>query len=181
MKRKSQKIAFCGVMGAVMLCLMLLGNVIPVATYAVPCLCSILMMIVLTECGKTWCFTLYAAVSLVALTAIIDKELSLFYVLLLGYYPMVKIHIDKLKSSIVKWVIKMGMFFTACGAIYLLLLVVFPLGDLISEFSDMSAALIAALAILGAITFVALDIAIDKVNYIYLNKLRPKLIRSGKN
>ena len=67
MKKNSNRIAFCGVMGAVMLLLMLLGNIIPIATYAVPCLASVLMMVTLEECGKAGAWTLYAAVSILGL------------------------------------------------------------------------------------------------------------------
>lgn len=56
--KKSAKIAFCSVTGASIILLMFLGNIIPIATYAVPCLASMLMMIAMEECGERYAWAI---------------------------------------------------------------------------------------------------------------------------
>ena len=178
---KSKKIAFCGVMGAVMLLLMLLGNIIPVATYAVPCLASVLMMVTLEECGEASAWTLYAAVSILGLIVIADKELILLFILLMGYYPMLKRRIDRLRHAPVRLIIKLCIFAAAIALMYFILLVLFPVGDIVEEFAGMGTAMTIVLAAVGLLTFILLDVLLVRLKRIYLNKLRPKLIKGARN
>lgn len=179
--KKSKKIAFCGVMGAVMLILMLLGNVVPVATYAVPCLAGILMMVVAEECGEGYAWILYVGVSLLGLIVIADKELMLLFVLLMGYYPMLKRHIDKLRLRPVKWVIKLGIFCAAISLMYFILLVLFPVKEIAADFAGMGDIMLIILAVLAIFTFILFDILLDRLKIIYIKKLRPKLVKGASN
>ncbi len=177
-RKKSSRIAFCGISGGVILLLMLLGNIIPIATYTVPCLASILMMIVLEECGDTSAWTLYGAVSLLSMIVITDKELTLFYVLIMGFYPMLKKHIKKLRSSVFRLLIKLVAFNSALAVIYVILLVIFPIADTAAEFAALGRAMNIVLILLGNLVFFMLDAAMSKIRILYIKKLRPKLIKS---
>ena len=88
-RRQSSKIAFCGLMVALSVALMLTGGLIPIATYCAPMASAILLRPILLEFGKKAAWTAYAAVSLITLMLGIDKEAAFFY-LFLGYYPILK-------------------------------------------------------------------------------------------
>lgn len=87
-KTESQKIALCGVLSALSVVVLLVGNVLQIGTYAAPMLASFLLIPVLEDYGKKYALLLYAVVSLLSLFLVPDKELVLFYVLVLGYYPV---------------------------------------------------------------------------------------------
>lgn len=176
--KNSAKIAFCGVTGAVIILLMFLGSIIPIATYAVPCLASMLMMIAMDECGEKYAFALYFAVSALSLLIIADKELLLLYILILGYYPMLKKHIDSLKYSGLKILLKLIIFNTAIVLMYTLLLLIFPVTELISEFSTAGTAMLAVLILLANLTFFLLDFALVKILKLYKLKFRPLISKS---
>ncbi len=176
--KKSAKIAFCGVTGASIILLMFLGNIIPIATYAVPCLASMLMMIAMEECGERYAWALFFAICALSFIIIADKELLLIFMLILGYYPMLKKHIEKLRFPAVQAVLKLAAFNLAIAVVYMLLLLVFPISDLISEFHTMGTAIIVALIVLGNITFILFDYALNRVWAVYQKKLRPKLFKS---
>lgn len=178
---KSGKIAFCGISGAIILLLMLLGNIIPIATYAVPCLAAILMMIVMYECGEKNAWLLYIAVSLLSLILISDKELMMLYILLMGFYPMVKCHIDRLNRRIFRIIIKLLLFNTAISAIYFILLIVFPVNEIAAEFAAAGTIINALMILIGNVIFFMLDIVLNKMHFIYVKKLRPKLIKSSRS
>lgn len=133
--KKSAKIAFCSVTGASIILLMFLGNIIPIATYAVPCLASMLMMIAMEECGERYAWALFFAICALSFIIIADKELLLIFMLFLGYYPMLKKHIEKLRFPAVQAVLKLAAFNLAIAVVYMLLLLVFPISDLISRVS----------------------------------------------
>ena len=83
-KTESQKIALCGVLSALSVVVLLVGNVLQIGTYAAPMLASFLLIPVLEDYGKKYALLLYAVVSLLSLFLVPDKELVLFYVLVLG-------------------------------------------------------------------------------------------------
>lgn len=78
--------AYCGMAAALCVALMLLGAVIPIAMFIAPALAGFLIATVCVECGRTMALTAYAAVSLLALLFVPDKEVALIFVFLLGYY-----------------------------------------------------------------------------------------------
>ena len=101
--------------------------------------------------------------------------------MLTGYYPMLKRHIDKLRPAPVRLVIKLGVFAAATALMYLILLVLFPVNDIIEEFAGMGTAMTIALAAIGLLTFILLDVLLVRLRRIYLYKLRPKLVKGARN
>ena len=68
--QKSWAMAYCGIVAALCVALMLLGAVIPIAMFIAPALAGFLIATVCVECGRTMALTAYAAVSLLALLMI---------------------------------------------------------------------------------------------------------------
>ena len=62
-KTESQKIALCGVLSALSVVVLLVGNVLQIGTYAAPMLASFLLIPVLEDYGKKYALLLYAVVS----------------------------------------------------------------------------------------------------------------------
>ena len=63
-KTESQKIALCGVLSALSVVVLLVGNVLQIGTYAAPMLASFLLIPVLEDYGKKYALLLYAVVFL---------------------------------------------------------------------------------------------------------------------
>ena len=73
-RKQSVKAAFCGMAVGLGTVLMLLGGVIPVATYAVPMLCGVLLLPILAEFGPGTAFVTFLTTALAALLMDMDKE-----------------------------------------------------------------------------------------------------------
>ena len=74
--QKSWAMAYCGIVAALCVALMLLGAVIPIAMFIAPAVAGFLVATVCVECGMQLALTAYAAVSLLALLFVPDKEVG---------------------------------------------------------------------------------------------------------
>ena len=134
-KTESQKIALCGVLSALSVVVLLVGNVLQIGTYAAPMLASFLLIPVLEDYGKKYALLLYAVVSLLSLFLVPDKELVLFYVLVLGYYPVLRVQLNNIRRGVLRWMAKFGCFNAAVVIMYALLIVVLAPPELVQEFA----------------------------------------------
>ena len=74
-KTESQKIALCGMLGALSLVLLLLGSALQIGTYAAPMLAAFLLIPVLEEYGTRYALTLYVCVAILAVLFVPETEL----------------------------------------------------------------------------------------------------------
>ncbi|MEG0092329.1 MAG: hypothetical protein RSA20_10945, partial [Oscillospiraceae bacterium] len=88
MVRNSKKIALCGVIGALSITILLFGFMVPFATYACPAIAAFLLLPIAYEFKEKTAFTLYAAVSFLAIFLIPDKELAMMYIMVFGLYTV---------------------------------------------------------------------------------------------
>ena len=150
--------ALGGVMAALAVVIMSMGTLIPIATYSCPVLCTLLLQLVLKTCGSRIAWAWYGAVSILSLLMAPDKEAAAVF-LALGYYPIVKPRLDRLKG---KWIWK-GLLFNAVILLtYWLLMHLFGFDQLAAEFSEMGMVMTALMLILGNVTFFLLDQLLDR-------------------
>ena len=145
--------ALGGLLAALAAVIMSMGTLIPVATYVCPMLCALVLQLVLKICGKRVAWAWYGAASVLSLLMAPDKEAAAIF-LALGFYPIVKPGLDRRKG---KWLLK-GLFFNGMILLtYWVLLHLFGMAQLVSEFTEMGTLLAAVLLLLGNVTFFLLD------------------------
>ncbi len=69
-------------------------------------LASLLCGICVSQFGVRYGIALYVGASLLALLLLPSKMFALFYVLFAGYYPIIKLFIEKLRKLWAEWVLK---------------------------------------------------------------------------
>lgn len=149
----AKNMALGGILAALAVVIMCLGGLIPVATYVCPMLCCLLLKAVLQLCGSRIAWAWYGAVALLSLLMGPDKEAAAVFVFL-GYYPILKPRLDKMK---LKWLWKGLLFNSAILAMYCLLLHLFGMEQLASEFEEMGTVLLFLTLVLGNVCFFLLD------------------------
>ena len=97
--KKSKQIALCGMLAALILTMMFLGSVIWAFTYIAPLMSSLIMMIICDITGKKNALITFAAVSIISLIFLPDKECALTYAFFFGYYVIIKDFIEKIKPK----------------------------------------------------------------------------------
>ena len=169
-RSKSWAMAYCGMAAALCVALMLLGTIIPIAMFIAPAVASFLIATVCMECGITMAWTAYAAVSLLGLLFVPDKEIALIFTVLLGYYPLVKPRFDRIRPRALQLVCKLLLCNGAVLAMYGLLLVLVPAG-----FCTSRLAMTLLTLGMGNVAFALYDRALCNLLLLYKLKWQPKL------
>lgn len=159
MKRNSaQKIALGGLMAALAIVIMCLGGLIPFATFVCPMLCCMITKLVLSMCGKRIAWAWYGAVAILSVLMAPDKEAAAVFVFL-GYYPIVKPWMDKLKLS---WLWKGLLFNCAILLMYWLLIHILGLSEIANDYEEAGTVLTVVMLLLGNVTFFMLDLVLGR-------------------
>ena len=174
-RRKSWTVAYCGMAAALCVALMLLGAVIPLAMFIAPAVAGFLIATVCVECGPQMAWTAYAAVSLLGLLFVPDKEVALIFTVLLGYYPLVKHRFDRIRPALLRGVAKLLLCNGAVLAMYSLLLVVVPAGSVSQELRTTALAMTLLTLAMGNVAFALYDRALCNMLLLYKLKWQPKL------
>lgn len=92
----TRRIAACGILVALAVCLMLVGEMIGIGTYAAPMLAGLVLLPAGKEWGKKTHVMLWAAVSLLCVFVIGDVEQTLTFITVFGLYPILRSFFEKL-------------------------------------------------------------------------------------
>lgn len=106
----SAKIAVCGILTALSVLLMVISGFLGVLTYAAPMLIGGILIVPIKEYGTVTALTMFAAVSLLGMILVTDKELALFYLMLFGYYPIAQPYINRMTVRPLRILVKAAIF-----------------------------------------------------------------------
>ena len=108
----TKKLTTSAIMSALTL-VFLFGSVyLPTGRIALLALTSMCVLVTVAQCGLRYGWLQYVATLLLALLLIPFKFQVLMYIAILGYYPMLKLHIEGIRKVWLEWLVKI-MFFTA--------------------------------------------------------------------
>lgn len=174
-QRKSWAMAYCGIVAALCVALMLLGAVIPIAMFIAPAVAGFLVATVCVECGMQLALTAYAAVSLLALLFVPDKEVALIFVFLLGYYPLAKPWFERIRLAALRGLAKLALCNGAVLAMYGLVFLLVPAGSISQELRATATAAALATLAMGNVAFLLYDRALHNMLLMYKLVWQPKL------
>lgn len=109
-QKLSSRVALGGIVAALCIVIMFTSGVIPALYIAAPMAAGLLMVILVEEVSVGWAWLTYLAVSLLALIVTFDKEAALMFILFFGYYPILRLYLDKIKGKLLKTVCKFAVF-----------------------------------------------------------------------
>jgi len=173
-RKESSKIAFCGLMVALSVTLMLTGGLIPIATYCAPMAAGLLLLPIMLEYGKASAWTAYAAVSLITSLLGTDKEAAFFYIFL-GYYPLLKWEIERIRNKRLRLPCKLLVFNLSIAAMYCILGFLLNMQAIIQEFTQMGTVLLLVFLLMLNACLLLYDRLLIPMIYLYANKIKPRL------
>ena len=114
--------ALGGIITALSVFIMFLAGIIPNMTYVIPELASILLIVTTQEADLKWSVFIYAAVSLLTIFNVADKEAVGMYVFLIGYYPILKDIYDRRLHPVLRFLAKFVTFNVTTILAYLVII-----------------------------------------------------------
>ena len=177
-RRKSRRVAFCGIMSGLGAALMMAGGLFPIATYCVPMAAGLLLWVTLIEYGKTPAWMVWAVTAALALMLGADKEAAFFY-LFLGWYPIVKPAMDRIRPKAASAAAKAGLFLALVSAMYAFLCLVLHLDAVVKDFTEAAAWINGLFFVLFTGCMLLYDRTLPRFAWLYIKKLRPRLPKLG--
>lgn len=107
----TKKFTVASIMTALALVCLFGSAYLPTGRIALLAITSMCILVTVSQCGTRYGWMQYAATSILALLLIPFKFQVLLFIALLGYYPMVKLHIERLDKIWIEWIVKI-LFFT---------------------------------------------------------------------
>ena len=174
-RKRTAQLALAAVLCALAVTVMMLGGLIPAATFCCPMLAGFLTIPILCECGAGMALCAWAAISILSCLLGPDKEAAAIY-LFLGWYPVLRPKLEKLRQPL-RFLLKLLIFNCAVFAVYSLLLFVLGLESLRAEFSDMGKIMLLVTLVLGNGIFILFDFVLPRLELLSRCRFRPHLWR----
>ena len=176
----SFKIAFCGIMTALALVCMFVGQLVPVAVYTCALISGVCIALVAEKIDIGYATSVYAAASILVLLLIPDKEAAVIFITVVGYYPIYKKLVERsrknfLKSNTAKLIMKL-IFINICCVIYFVV-TIYILGVPKDSFAIGDVYLPGIFLIMGNIICLMYDKALDNLIILYKYRFRKNIFR----
>lgn len=175
--KKSYKVALGGLIMALCLVIMAFTTIVPIASFALPAVAGVALIILNLEFGKGWAFLVYIGVAFLNFFISSDHTAIISFAVLLGYYPILKGVIEGLRKTVLEWVIKMSTFNFAILIGVLLTVLIFGKEILIAEYSEFGKLGIGLFILVCNTVFVIYDLALTKVITFIIIRFLPLLKR----
>ncbi len=171
----SYVVSLCGIMCGLALALMFFLGMVPSFEYISPAAAGVLIWVVRERLGVKYGLVSYAAVGVLTLIFTPNYEASMMYVFLLGYYPIVREYIMKIKNKLLRWILKLSVYAASSVSCYMLLIYLFGMSQLLEDMGELGKYGSVILLVFGAVAFVMYDIFLSLFSPFYAKVLKPKI------
>ena len=163
MQSKSSRVALGGIVAALCVTAMFLTGVLPALYIAAPMGTGMLMLILVEEVSVSWSWLTYVAVSLLSMIVTFDKEAALMFVLFFGYYPILRMYLEKIPLKALKLLLKQALFNIFIVTDYWI--TVYILG--LPTFEDTMPYMYVILIVSGNLLFLMYDRLLSRMHWFY--------------
>lgn len=175
MPHSSQKIALCGIFGALALVMLLAGDLVPIAVYLCPAAAGLLILPIAWQTDRRAGWLCYTGIAVIALLLLPDKEPAILFCAFFGYYPMVRFSLERLHPRLLRLAAKLALFNAGTVGAYWVLLRLFADPVLQADFAELTGWLAPAFLLLANFTFVVYDVLVGRLRGLYDAFMRPRL------
>lgn len=172
MNKTTRSLTLSALLTALTVITLYIASVLPSGRMAMVALSSIFVAAAIIESGIRAGIFVYAASALLGLLILPYIGFSLMYILLFGYYPVVKSLIERKAPMVLQWILKLCIFNAALTVAW------FFLRELIFAFGEDPPGVV-LLYIGGSVVFVVFDYGFTKVIWLYINRIS-KYMKKGK-
>ncbi len=173
-------VSLCGIMCGLAIVLMFCLGMIPGFEYISPAVAGVLIWIVRERLGVKYGLVSYAAVGLLTMLFTANYEASMMYVFLLGYYPIVRQYLMKIKPAVLRILAKLALYAAAAISCYFVLIFLFGMAQLLEDMGEFGQYGQWVLLGLGAAAFLLYDVFLGLFYPFYEKVIKPKISKRMK-
>jgi hypothetical protein len=166
--KKIKKTAISGVLTALCVIFLLIGSLFQTLDLSAAGLGSIIVLIAMIELGKSWAFGVYISSSVLSLILLPNKSAAFIFALLVGFYPILKTPLNKIKPIFLSYLARIAFFNFALSLLMCLFVFLLPIYYDFVGFEI-------AIYLLGNLTFIVYDFALERVAVTYIIRIKPML------
>lgn len=175
MRDISYRVALGGIVSSLCLMCMFLSGIMPMFYLILPMIAGILLMIIAEEVSLSWAWLTYIAVGILSLFITADKEAALVFIMIFGHFPIIRLHLEKLKLKILRWLIKLAIFNACAVSFFYVTVYIFGIQEMLEEMNEYGKYGAVILLVLCNIIFVLYDLNLYLMYGIYKIKFMPLL------
>jgi len=164
MRKKTRMISLSALFTALTVTTIYFASIWPTGQIGLAAVASLFTAAAVIETGLFSGISVYTASSVLCLTLIPNRTVAIIYICFFGYYPVVKSLVERLKGTVLQWVIKLFVFNSALAAVW------FFLRGLIFEFEGTQHSAL-YIFVGGSIVFLVFDYGFTKVIMLYINRV----------
>ncbi len=175
MNNVSYRVALGGVISSLCVFSMFVSAAVPFLYLTMPMIAGALLTIIVVEVNKSWAFLTYAAVSLLSVFIIPNKEASLIFILLFGYYPILKQPIEQIKNAILRNLTKFILFNIVAVIDFQITIHLLGLSEITEEFEAFGKFGLYIFWSICNVIFFVYDYALNGCIELYVRFIKPKI------
>lgn len=172
----SFNIAYCGIICA-LISIIMFAAVIPSTAYALAAVSGVLVWSVSGQINRKWAFMTYVAASALTLFLTPEPEAKTFFILIFGYYPLLRESAQKIKIRILRAAVKLAVFNAAAVTAYFAVIFLFGVSakDFLDGLEGFGKYAVYVFWAMGNAAFFFYDFSLKYVMYAYFRWIKPKL------
>lgn len=168
-------VSLCGIMCGLALAMMFLLSMIPSFEYISPAVAGVLIWIIRERLGVKYGIVSYIAVGILGIFFTPNYEASMMYIFLLGWYPIVRQFLMRIKFGWLRWLTKLAVYAASSVSCYLVLIYLMGMKQLLESIGEYGKYGSLVLLGMGAVAFIAYDIFLGLFFPFYEKLLKPKI------
>lgn len=171
------RVALGGICSALGVFAMFCSGFLPMLDYTIPAAAGFMMVVMAVETNIKWAIGTYVSVSFLSIFITPNYEATILFIILLGYYPILKIGLDKLKNRVLAWGLKLLIFNFAAISFFMLFQYIFSNGNMLEGLERFGKYAAEVLLGIANAAFICYDIALKQVTDVYINWFRKSILR----
>ncbi len=168
-------VSLCGIMCGLALAVMFIFGMVPSFEYITPAAAGILIWVVREQLGVKYGLVSYLAVGILCMLLTMNYEVSMMYLFLLGYYPILREYFQKIPTVILRSIVKLALYAASAVSVYLILIYLFGMTALLEDMGEFGKYGQWVLLGMGALAFMMYDFFLNLFKPFYEKLLRPKI------
>ena len=168
-KKNTKRLTVSAMLAALSVTLLYLGSFIEVLDLTMAVMASLFSAVMVIEYGKGAPWSVFGVTSVLSLILLPQKLPALMYALFFGYYPIIKEYVERIRSRILSWSLKLVIFAFATALLVLLSKLFVPEVDM-----PKGTLMTVVFIVLSALMLFLYDLALTRVISYYIIRLRQR-------